>query len=400
MNQKLSVVVPVFNCEAYLRECIESILNQIYENIELILVDDGSTDLSGEICDEYEKKDKRVVVIHTENDGPIKARFRGVERANSDYIAFADADDWIASDTYEQMIKRIGCHDMIISGIYRYHSQDDVRVDIPMLDEGVYDREAIEKRIIPYMLWSIKRDGWELDPSLWSKIFKKDLLIDSMRKISEFNFYFGDDTAVIFPLMLKVDSVVIIHNCYYFHRQRKKNIIPPYFQDEYFFEKLFSLYEYLKAEFRKSDYWDVLNNQLEHFYMNAVQLKQQSFSDYAEKKEDIFPFWEILRDAKVVLYGAGVTGKRYYNQNEQYHFCNILLWVDRNYKKLKSEGEKIVSPELIHTITFDYLVIAVQSAGLAQQIKEMLLEMGIPEEKIVWSGAVIRKIMMSGAKKQ
>lgn len=398
MKQKLSVIVPIFNCERYLRECINSILSQTYKNIELILVDDGSTDLSGEICDECKKKDKRIVVIHKGNEGSIKARFIGAEKASGKYITFVDGDDWIAPDTYEQLMGCMGKCDVVISGIYRYYERNQIKADIPMLKEGVYDRGAIEKQIIPNMLWSNKRNTWELDPSLCTKIFRKDLLMDFLRRIVRLDFHFGDDTAVIFPLILKADSVVITHNCYYFHRQREKGMIPPYFQDEKFFSKLFSLYEYLKTEFSQSAYWERLQYQLEHFYINAVQLKQQSFFDYKETKEDIFPFWDVSREAKVVLYGAGVTGKRYYKQNEQYHFCDIVLWVDQNYEKLQVEDDNIVSPKCICTTLFDYLVIAVQSAGLAQEIKEILLKMGIPARKIIWSGAVVQRIMMNGEK--
>ena len=98
MNEKISVIVPVYNVEKYIGECIKSIINQDYENIEIILVDDGSNDKSGEICDEYTLKDKRVKVIHKENGGVSSARNRGIESSTGEYIAFVDGDDYVTKD--------------------------------------------------------------------------------------------------------------------------------------------------------------------------------------------------------------------------------------------------------------------------------------------------------------
>ncbi|MGN0660845.1 MAG: glycosyltransferase [Oscillospiraceae bacterium] len=100
----LSIVVPVYNAEKYLSRCIESILNQRYKNFELILIDDGSTDSSGKICDEYALKDERIVVIHNVNKGVSEARNTGIANASGKYLAFVDSDDFVNDDIYEKMI--------------------------------------------------------------------------------------------------------------------------------------------------------------------------------------------------------------------------------------------------------------------------------------------------------
>lgn len=393
MSRKLSVVVPVYNTEQHLSQCIESILNQTYANIEVILVNDGSTDLSGKICDKYGERDKRVTVVHKKNEGVIKARYSGAVKATGNCITFVDSDDWIAPYTYEYMMSNMGYSDAIMAGIYRYFSADQIKSDMPMLMEGTYDKKAVEKYIIPYMLWSKKRNTWELDPSLCTKIFNRALFMNYLEKTCKLDIHFGDDSAVVFPFMLKVDSVVIMHECFYYHRQRSQGTIPAYFSDSVFFKKLFLLYEYLKSEFSQSIYWKLLSPQLEHFYINAVQLKQQSFSDYKEIPEDIFPFWDIRKDSVVVLYGAGETGKVFYTQNEQYHFCKIVLWVDQNYEKLWRDNAQIASPAQITAETYDYIVIAVRSTGMVQEIMKILISMGIPVEKIIWNGVWVRKIL-------
>ena len=107
MRDSISIIVPVYNVEKYLEKCIDSILNQSYQNLEIILIDDGSTDNSGSICDEYKKKDQRVQVIHQKNQGQSSARNAGLNIAKGSYIGFVDSDDWIEQNMYEKLYKNI-----------------------------------------------------------------------------------------------------------------------------------------------------------------------------------------------------------------------------------------------------------------------------------------------------
>lgn len=101
----ISVIVPIYNVERYLRQCLDSIVNQTYKNLDIILIDDGSPDNSGAICDEYEQTDSRITVIHKANGGLCAARNDGIERATGDWIAFVDSDDWCEPDYFEQYMK-------------------------------------------------------------------------------------------------------------------------------------------------------------------------------------------------------------------------------------------------------------------------------------------------------
>lgn len=104
-ENKISVIIPVYNTEQYLDKCIESVVNQTYKNLEIILVDDGSTDKSGVICDKWAKEDMRIKVIHQENQGRASARNTGLKNAFGDYIGWVDSDDWIEKDMYEVLLK-------------------------------------------------------------------------------------------------------------------------------------------------------------------------------------------------------------------------------------------------------------------------------------------------------
>ena len=102
----ISVIVPVYNVEPYLRKCLDSIVNQTYRDFEILIIDDGSTDGSGRICDEYAEKDSRIKVFHTENRGLSCARNLGLAEAKGEWIGFVDSDDWIEPDMYEVLIRR------------------------------------------------------------------------------------------------------------------------------------------------------------------------------------------------------------------------------------------------------------------------------------------------------
>ena len=103
MNPKISIIVPVYKVEKYIHKCIDSILAQTFTDFELILVDDGSPDNCGKICDEYAKEDSRIVVIHKDNGGVSDARNIGISRANGEYIGFVDSDDYIDKDMYKNL---------------------------------------------------------------------------------------------------------------------------------------------------------------------------------------------------------------------------------------------------------------------------------------------------------
>ena len=128
--QKIGVVVTVYNLQDYVEECVNSILNQEYDNLDIVIVDDGSTDNSPEICDRIAKYDKRVKVIHQSNQGPIRARLNGANSLSTQYISFVDGDDWIKPELYKDIVESgyLDQTDIIDFGVIRYHSENDMRM--------------------------------------------------------------------------------------------------------------------------------------------------------------------------------------------------------------------------------------------------------------------------------
>lgn len=382
-SPRISVIVPIYNAELFLMQCIESILNQQAVDLELILVNDGSTDTSYELCKRYYEEYENVVIVNKENEGLIKARLSGVKNARGKYIAFVDADDWIAPNMYQDLFRKGENAELIISGISRYYSDGKTAQSNMSFREGRYSKEEIWNHIVPDMLWSEKSDSWELDPSLCTKIFKRELILEQLMCVSELNIYYGEDTAVIFPLMLKINSLAVVRESYYFHRQRKEGVIPAYIQDNQFIEKTYQLYNFLKGDFEQYENNENLMTQVECFFINSMTKKKQCFFEESCSNAIAFPYWKIEKGSRVILYGAGNAGTQLVDQNRKYGFCEIVLWVDADYENRKKEGLDVSSPTELGNITYDYILVSVQKRPLMLEIVDRLLKMGIDKEKII-----------------
>lgn len=380
----LSVIVPVYNSEKYIKQCVNSILEQTYPHIEIILVDDGSYDGSGSICDNFAKEFKNILSIHQPNRGTTSARLKGVEYAKGELVTFVDADDWIQKDFYTKMCEAGASYDLIISGIYRYIDSKKQIEEKAYYEAKDYGKKEIMEKIIPDMLWSPELNVWALDPSLCTKIFKKEVILKELKEVVKVESHYGDDTMVIFPMMFKIEKLRVVKEAFYYHRQREPGVVPEYILDDLFIEKLYFVYTYLKERFYKAGFGDVMKNQLEHFYYHSVELKKYGYRHTNYGFFPIFPFGDMKKDSKVILYGAGKVGKKYMEQNALYHFCNIVCWVDKNYENLKCTGVAIENPQIIRTVYYDYIIIAVDDYYLASQIAESLYKENVSKDKIIW----------------
>ena len=165
-NDLISIIIPVYNVEKYINKCLESVINQTYRNLEIILVDDGSEDKSGKICEEISIKDNRIRVIHKENGGLSDARNIGLDNSNGEYIAFIDSDDFIERDMIEFLYYNINKYDADISICSNYIFDEEECIDNSTKEIKVYNRLEILKEVL-------------LDEKIrsyaWNKMYKRDL---------------------------------------------------------------------------------------------------------------------------------------------------------------------------------------------------------------------------------
>lgn len=216
--EKISVIVPVYNVQKYLNRCIESIINQTYTNIEIILVDDGSKDSSGKICDEYCLKDKRIKVIHKKNAGLGFARNTGLENASGEFVAFIDGDDSIKSDHLENMIKAIKKYnaDTCIGGHTRVYEKS--QVERKNVCAGhVFSNEEVKKEILTRMVGS-KPDGTDyIEMSVCMVLLSKKVIDDNRLRFHSEREYISEDLIFDFDYYSKSKKVVIIDDVGYLY---------------------------------------------------------------------------------------------------------------------------------------------------------------------------------------
>lgn len=373
----LSIIVPVYNASEYLEQCIESILRQSYKDIELILVDNNSTDNSLSICKEYENDDSRVRVLEENERGPFFARKKGVLAAVGEYITFVDADDFIAETSLSMAVEDIKSKiDVICFNIYRYFDENNIRLDSNWKVHCIYDKEDLINEIYSQMLWNKSSNSFGVDPTLCCKIIKSSLYKNIFERISGLNFHYGEDVAIIYPLLLMADTVSVHSEAYYYHRQRPNRELPSYIKENKYLDNLYTLYVYLRQELKKMP---CMQQQLDLFYINSVNLAKKKYEIMDLSKSFLFPFDKVNKDEKVIIYGSGVVGTQYVKQNNQLNYCQIVLWVDKYSKK---SG---VSPiEDIMNHPFDKVVIAIEDEKTKENIKNELLRLGIDDKCIIF----------------
>lgn len=200
MNPKISIIVPVYKVEKYIHKCIDSILNQTFKDFEIILVDDGSPDNCGKICDEYAQKDDRVVVIHKENCGVSSARNAGLDIARGEYIGFVDSDDYIEDDMYENL----------------YNCSVLNNADISII--GVKEINELGMVLYEYIPNKINFSEILKRAHAWNKLFKRKLFFENNLFFIENKYY--EDLELISKLFIKANKVCNVDEKCYIYLQR------------------------------------------------------------------------------------------------------------------------------------------------------------------------------------
>lgn len=252
MKPKISIIVPVYNVQRYIRECIKSLLNQTIREIEIILVDDGSTDLSGKICDEYAEKDKRVVVIHKENEGLGLTRNTGIAIARGEYVGFVDSDDIVSDKCFELMYENMLNYnaDASYCSFCRFQNPEDIKISLEN-DCNLFSN------IRDYLLARVgteptaKRDT-NFPVSVCGALFRKEIIENN-------NIVFASERKLISEdLIFDIDYISlckrIVHSSFvgYYYRCNPQSLTTSYKENR--FEKNIFLYLTLQEKLRNLNY--------------------------------------------------------------------------------------------------------------------------------------------------
>ena len=382
MNSKLlfSIVVPVYNIEKYIAKSVESIINQTYSNLEIILIDDGSTDSSGDICDTFGQMDNRIKVIHKKNGGLVSARKRGVYAASGTYITFVDGDDWIEKDHVEKIIRcieRTNADLIGMDGFIREYNNSS-RIEGRQLSLTINNKDGIINAIVPFMINTNVCFERELKLGCWSSAFKLDILqrvyCDADDRVRT-----GEDMMCVWLFLMEAKSVACYPAFTYHYVQRDDSIGMTF--DEKEKERLECLYRLGFEKIKKGNYGDNVWKAFLFMFVLVVMLADYRCLAF-DNADPAFPFQDIKRGKRLAIYGAGKLGRHLAQAIDQDKTVQLQYIADKR-NGTRIMGHTVITPEeLAEKEDYDKILIAVLDASVAEEIESELIKKGVPHQKI------------------
>ena len=300
MEYKVSIIIHIYGVEKYLEECLDSVINQTYSNLEIILIDDESPDQCPVICDEYALKDNRIKVIHKKNGGAGSARNAGLKICTGEYICFVDSDDYVYPNYVEKLVSEAVRQkaEIIVSNFdYLYQNKKKTEKELMKTNE-FSSAEYLEEFLI----------NWHCS-LIWNKIFKKDILKSLFfvegRRI--------DDEFFTYQAVIKAKKIVQIEDCLYVYRMRKSSVMNSSVSR---YEKMLEdQVDYFTERYDKvtEKYPELKKVYLENLMDNMIRWKRQS-ADYPEMKQKVKKIIHFYRN-KILFGNASITAKYIFIRN-------------------------------------------------------------------------------------
>lgn len=437
---KVSVIIPVYNGEKYLKQCIDSLLVQTLQDIEVICVDDGSTDDSLNILHQYCKMDTRVQVIQQENQHAGVARNRGLDIAKGKYLLFLDADDYFTSNMIEEMYKEAEQNSLdIVICQYDVYNEKSKTEEIRSFET---EESFLPNKSVFYGNEVKERAIFQLTTGVaWNKMFKAEFVrtsgirFQNLRssndgfftycllaiagrigyiKRSFVKYRMGNKESLsntrekswenAFTMLKAIKNELINRGCYSCYEKTFLNYalthgvgylesINTYMNFE---ECFYRIRELEKEEFhlleQPEDFF--YNQSIWYWYkkVNCLQLNEYLFEKMMQKKslllnnmehKWIVPYEKMEKNKSIAIYGAGKVGRSYYKQLWDSGFSKRIIWVDKNYKKIIEKGYQVCDPMQLIYENVDYIIIAIANDETKCKVLEWLIGIGINQEKII-----------------
>ena len=377
---KISVIVPVYNAAKYLSQCIDSIIGKEYPDLELILVNDGSTDDSLKICTDYAARyPHKVRCVSQSNKGQIAARKTGLSAANGEWVTFVDADDWLDDnkEMFTELAELTSAETDIVSfGLIQERGKS-IFQEMQYLP-GEYDGETVAKtyaRIHPFFrLYSTS--------SMYGNFIKKSH-IDKIAVHVPAEIRWSEDVSCMMLAVHDAKKVGFTDKYYYhyrihddsFCRQHNKNLL----------ESQRRFYLFLKEEFNKRNAWHKMKD-----IVTACVVRDLMLGDYRllfeSCRDFLYPFNAVKPGMRIALYGMGDIGREYWRVLQKSSQYNVILFADAGKQGTVVDGIKIVSPQELCARhgEYDKAVMTLQDGMLARTIGDDLAQRGLPRDKIAY----------------
>jgi glycosyltransferase involved in cell wall biosynthesis len=377
-NPLISVIVPIYMIDRYVGLCIESIINQTYKNLEIILVDDGGKDRCPEICDLYKQKDQRIKVVHKPNGGLVSARKAGLQESNGIYITYVDGDDWIGPGFIEALYTAAVTSnaDMVCAGFTRDLFTKSAHF-LNYLPSGIYEGEKLKnlwKSMISF--GSYYRPG--ITTYVWNKLFKREVLLDAQMGVDN-RISIGEDGAVTYPALLSCSRVAVTDNVAYHYRQREDSMLKQSAGYSAEAQKLLYLYNYLMRWAEGTDPELKIREQVQDYVLSIALMR----SGGRLPQDDYSTFDSAYYGKDVVVYSAGTFGQQLVNRFRESGHCNVVAWLDDDYWEYRRCCLNVDPVENITALTYDFILIATVDGTVAEKIKKRLMDLGVSVDKML-----------------
>lgn len=383
LDAKISIIVPVYGEDEFIDCCISSIVNQTYDNLEIILVDDGSPDNCPRICDEWKLKDNRVVVIHKKNGGLVSARQAGMEAATGRYIGYVDGDDWIEPDTYENMIRVMIDQkvDIVITGFKKDLFGKSI-VCLNNIPEGTYDRERLISEVFPTMICNEDNYQYGLYTYVWNKLFKREKIYSHQMNVDK-KIVIGEDSACTYPAILASNSIAVTDQTGYHYRQRMNSLLRKTVNGNENIKKLQLFYNYMQKMACDNEFKNMIKKQIYYFYLTHLFMMSDSLVLTYPDLGSGFPFLEVIVGSRIIIYSAGAYGIHVYRQFKESKKFEVLAWVDPDFEQYDGSNYNVVSLDNALKKTFDYIIIASLDKNFVDKTNDLFIKSNIPSFKII-----------------
>lgn len=433
---KVSVVIPCYNVEKYIAECLESVCRQTYKNLEIICVDDGSHDHTVDIITQYCKNDNRVSLIRQENQYAGVARNNGFKKASGEYVCFLDSDDFFQDNMIEEMISVAEQYDTdIVLCNARYYNNLTKEITEPshMLNMDYLSKvgKVFSCKDIPERILSL---GGAVP---WNKLYKVQFIREKNLSFQETQRC--NDEYFVGMSMVLADRISYVNERFISYRINNDTSLQSYAEDEVsldFYKALFALregliqagvfkavennyvnkalqscraalerqktakcfmrlYDFIKKEafeqlgiastpkekiYAGKELYEEIKtyDSVEYLFYNLKKMQKSKGEKY------LFPYEAIGNCKKIAIYAMGEVGTAFYRQLINHNYYQVVVCFDSNFERLQNQGYAIIDPKRIQEYKFDKIVVAIRDERLFDEIKQLLLGYGVEKNKIVW----------------
>lgn len=389
-DYKITVVIPIYNEETYLDQCVSSVCNQTYKNLEIILVDDGSQKECAVQCDKYALNDERIKVIHKKNGGLLRARRTGILAATGDYICFVDADDWIEAQLCAEYAKKITYEpDFVASSNYYRNYADGSFVEVfQNTVDGYYGKESFEKMVLNKYITLDHFYDTRFPLTMCLYLFRTDIA----RKITEkwdSRIKISEDYAFVTLCLLNAATAAVTPYRGYHYRCNRNSMC---YTIENAKDAYKDVHDLICKEIAQSEY----NKEILYKKNNYALYQTLMIMDYAPLLElsdqYLFPYTCVTRGSRIALYGMGSTGVQMYRALAGNNHYEIVALIDKNYKAFEGTEYNVMGPDVLNMIDYDFVVISILYANVREEAKKELMALGVEEKKIAEPDEIVLSV--------